>query len=206
LLSPTEYDRNRTPPVEPAAGLSWGLVPFSAFSSGSPVASGLPHPTPSVFRVLRPLDGLRLPEPSSLVSCRWRSWGFIPPGLFPLTEPPRPFGCGCLHGLGGEPPDLQGFTPREDPNTRRGGVSHRGGPLPSWVFRPLGSSSLTRPAVCAADPLGSFAADPTSGTLAGPSLVPRAALQGLDHVRTGLASFEAAAPSELLAPSLGAAS
>jgi hypothetical protein len=66
--------------------LSWGSRPFSDISSGGPVTSGLPRPTPSDFRVSHPLVGLRPPEPSGLVSCRYRSWG-SPSGLFPLTEP-----------------------------------------------------------------------------------------------------------------------
>jgi len=46
------------------------LVPFSACSRGSPVTSGLPHPTPSDFRVSHPLAGLRLPRLSGPISCR----------------------------------------------------------------------------------------------------------------------------------------
>jgi hypothetical protein len=66
--------------------LSWGLLPFSDISSGGPVHSGLPRPTPSDSRVSHPLAGLRPPEPSGLVSCRYRSWG-SPSGPFPLAEP-----------------------------------------------------------------------------------------------------------------------
>jgi len=53
-----------------------GSVPSSDISSGGPVLSGLPHPTPSAFRVSHPPDGFLPPEPSGLVSCRCHSWGF----------------------------------------------------------------------------------------------------------------------------------
>ena len=66
LQSPTATVRHRTSQWQ----LSWGLVPFSVSSRGSPVTSGLPHPTPSDFRVSHPLAGLRLPRPPGLVSCR----------------------------------------------------------------------------------------------------------------------------------------
>jgi hypothetical protein len=66
LQSSTGPDHHRTS----RWSLSWGLVPFSACNSGSPVHSGLPHPTPSDFRVFHPLVGFLLPKPSGLVSCR----------------------------------------------------------------------------------------------------------------------------------------
>jgi len=66
LQSPTGPDHHRTS----RWSLSWGLVPFSACSSGSPVHSGLPHPTPSDSRVSHPLAGFLLPKPPGLVSCR----------------------------------------------------------------------------------------------------------------------------------------
>jgi hypothetical protein len=69
LLSSSESLRTCPPPTH-RQQLSWGLVPFSACSNGGPVRSGLPHPTPSDFRVLHPLAGFLPPKPSSLVSCR----------------------------------------------------------------------------------------------------------------------------------------
>jgi hypothetical protein len=66
LQSPTGPNHHRTS----RWSLSWGLVPFSACSSGSPVHSGLPHPTPSDSRVSHPLAGFLLPKPPGLVSCR----------------------------------------------------------------------------------------------------------------------------------------
>jgi len=83
--APSEYDRSGPPPAN-RQPLSWGFVPYSVSGSRSPVTSGLPHPTSSDFRVSHPLAGLRLPEPSGLVSCRLRSWG-SPSGLLPLAEP-----------------------------------------------------------------------------------------------------------------------
>jgi len=66
LQSPTGPDHHRTC----RWSLSWGLVPYSACSLGSPAHSGLPHPTPSGFRVSHPLAVFLLPKPSGLVSCR----------------------------------------------------------------------------------------------------------------------------------------
>lgn len=84
---------------EPAAWLSWGLLPYSVCGSGSPVSSGLPHPTSSVFRVPVPPDGLLPPEPSGLISSR-NALGVLPSGLFPLAEPLHPLECRCLPDVG----------------------------------------------------------------------------------------------------------
>ena len=85
FLSPSEYEPILTAAGKPTAALL-GFGPLQRLSSGSPVISDLPHPTPSGSRVSHPLAVLRLPEPSGPVSCRWRSWG-SPSGPFPLAEP-----------------------------------------------------------------------------------------------------------------------
>jgi len=84
---------------EPAAWLSWGLRPYSVCGSGSPVTSGLPHPTSSVFRVPVPPDGLLPPEPPGRISSR-NALGVLPSGPFPLAEPLHPLGCSSLPDVG----------------------------------------------------------------------------------------------------------
>jgi len=66
-----------------------GLRPSSDINSGSPVNSGLPHPTPSAFRVSHPLDGLLPPEPAGFVSRQRHSWGFHLQG-FPPSQSLQP--------------------------------------------------------------------------------------------------------------------
>ena len=121
LQSLTGPDCHRTSQQQ----LSWGSFPFSDISTGSPVHSGLPRPTPSDFRVSHPLAGLRLPEPSDLVSCRYRSWG-SPTGPIPLAKPlflSKPVTFVALNRTGSTSskleavqthPRLQGFTLCED--------------------------------------------------------------------------------------------
>jgi hypothetical protein len=142
LQSLAESDCHRTSQQQ----LSWGLVPFSDVSSGGPVNSGLPRPTPSGSRVSRPLAGFRPPEPSGPVSCRYRSWGF-PSGPLPPAEPSIPLGTGDLRDVGRDwkhfkrtrslPPaepspsrlcSLRGFA------TFQVGVNRLTRPLPSWFF------------------------------------------------------------------------
>jgi len=82
LLSSSEYDQIRLPPQ--GRLLFTGFVPFSDIRTGGPLLSGLPHPTPSAFRVSHPLDGFLPPVPLDLVSCRYRS-GVLPSGPFPLA-------------------------------------------------------------------------------------------------------------------------
>lgn len=80
---------------DPAASSPGVLLPFSVCGSESPVFSGLPHPTPSVFRVSNPLDVFLPPEPPELVSSR-NAHGVFPSGLLPLAEPSHPLECGLL--------------------------------------------------------------------------------------------------------------
>jgi hypothetical protein len=52
------------------------LLPPALTRFGSPVPSTVPWSTPCAHRVSHPFGGLLLPNPSSLISCRWHSWDF----------------------------------------------------------------------------------------------------------------------------------
>ena len=52
-----------------------GLLPLQRSRRGEST-TGFASPDPAAFRVSHPPDGLILPAPFGLVSCRWRSWGF----------------------------------------------------------------------------------------------------------------------------------
>jgi len=68
-------------------------------NSRSPVLSGLPCPTPSVFRDSHPLDGFLPPEPTGRLSDR-NALGVFPSGLLPPAEPSNPLGLDLPHGVG----------------------------------------------------------------------------------------------------------
>ena len=156
----------------------------------------MPRPTPSGFRVSRPLAVLLLPEPSGLVSCRCRS-RVSPSGPFPLTEPLLPLGNSDLRGVGHGENNLQanskiGLTVRlafkallsvRIRHLQRWGEPYSERPLPSWVSWPLGVSPLQQPAAYATDPLMSFTIGPD--TRLSPPIQKIAALQGLDRCKVG---------------------
>jgi len=96
LPSPSEFHR-----TEPATLGSTALLrfrPFSTCGRRSPALSGLPHPTPSVFRDSHPPDGFLLLRPSGLISYRY-ALGVFPSGPFPFLEPSVPLGTGPLRGV-----------------------------------------------------------------------------------------------------------
>ena len=171
--------------------LSWGSLPFSDISSGGPVHSGLPRPTPSDSRVSHPLAGLRPPKPSGLVSCRYRSWG-SPTGPFPLAEPSflsKPVTFVTLNRTQSTSSELEELEPILDfkalLTARIRHPSKRGEPLRKaaalLAFGPLRESPSRRPDARAPDPLMSF-----TSPLAPESVRKHAALQGFDLREVGL--------------------
>lgn len=187
----TRSDRHRTS-RQPAL---LGFCPLQRLSnSRSPVLSGLPRPTPSVFRVSHPHDGFLPLEPTGRFSDR-NALGVFPSGLLPPAEPSNPFGLGPLRGVGPTGQNrlrsptadaspsrlcsLQGFA------TVNGGVSHRRTAaallvfLPSREFLPAAARSLRRGSPHELHPCHEL-------QNRGPKAMEQMSLQGFDDGRTGL--------------------
>ena len=75
--------------VHTTTSLPWGFGTLRRFSTGQRPTPGLPPRLCCAFRLSQPLDALFHPEPSGLVSCRWRPWASTFGG-FPLqvADPP----------------------------------------------------------------------------------------------------------------------
>jgi hypothetical protein len=142
FLSPSEFTQSQTA-VASDSNSPEVWPPSSDMSYRGPVHSGLPHPTPSAFRVSHPLDGLRPRQPSGLISCQCHSWGFPLQGFFPSQSFPALSSWFALLAL--RPPLLskpkrkmlafRAFFPARIRHLRLRGLAHIQRPLPSWVFR-----------------------------------------------------------------------